>query len=152
MRDTSVSDVSQNFGLLTEASNLERTLNIPEQRKDIMPSSLSTSAPKYVLRSHVAEKKIGLSQLGDSKSAMTKIGKKKSNSNANYIAELQQIAESQPHQLKENCPKMTEKEEECDSDNDDGLDDENWYLKHAARWSVPIEVIGKATIHRVDRF
>ena len=76
-RDTSVSDVSQNFGLLTEASNLERTSNIPEQRKDIMPSSLSNSAPKYALRSHVAEKNIGLSQLGDSKLATTKIWKEK---------------------------------------------------------------------------
>jgi hypothetical protein len=68
-----------------------------------------TSAPKYALRSHVAEKNIGLSQLGDSKSAMTKVGKKKSRSTANHIAERQQIAESQPQQLKKNCPKMTEK-------------------------------------------
>ena len=148
--DTSVSDVSQNFGLLTESSNLKRTSNIPEQKKDIMPSSLSISAPKYALRSHVAEKNIGLSQLGDSKSAMTKIGKKKSNSNANHIAELQQIAESQPQQLKENCPKMTEKEEESDCDNDDDLDDEQWYLKYAARWSGPIEVTGDILLNPVE--
>lgn len=35
---------------------------------------------------------------------------------------------------------MTEKGEESDSDNDDDLDDENWYLKYAARWSVQIKV------------
>jgi hypothetical protein len=47
--------------------------------------------------------------MGDSKSAMTKIGKKKSKSNANHIAELQKIAKSQPQQTKANCPEMTKK-------------------------------------------
>ena len=93
---------------------------------------------------------IGLSQLGDSKSAMTKIGKKISNSNANHIAELQQIAESQPQRMKENCPKMTEKEEESDCDNDDDLDDEQWYLKYAVRWSGPIEVTGDILLNPVE--
>jgi hypothetical protein len=49
--------------------------------------------------------------------------------------------------VKENCSKITEKE---DLDSDDDLDDENWYLKYAARWSVPIEVTGGILLNPVE--
>ena len=45
---------------------------------------------------------------------------------------------------------MTGKGEESDSDNDDDLDDENWYLKYAARWSLPIEVTGDILLNPVE--
>ena len=102
--------------------------------------------------SHVAKTKFGLSQLGGKELSLTTNGKKKSDRGANHIAEIQEIAETHPQQLKKNCPKITEKEKEADSDDDDSLDDECWFLKHGPRWSVPVKLTGDILHNPVELF